>query len=604
MLPIPAGTFERGCDPAHAYLGVCRSDLELYTVYLDTYRIDQTEVTNAQYARCVAAGGCTEPASYSSAGRFPYYGDPTYANHPVIWVNWYQASAYCAWAGKRLPTAAEWEKAARGASDTRPFPWGDADPSCDVTNFSSCTGDTTAVGSYPAGASPYGVLDMSGNVAEWVNDWTRSNYDRRFFASNPLGAASGLSKETLGGNWASYSGDVSANGGIVHYSLSSSRGENTPFSRGDNLGFRCAASVDDQTGQSTPVETGVGPTELSVATALPPIQTTPPQPGKAGAAGRVLWNNQPVRGLAVKICTHYSPFGGCSGKEYTSKTDPQGVFVFENVTPNPYYLLVHAIDVDGWFFQRLANAWSYASPITTSLTAGQARVFEDMHIWKYDLKGGSAKPGEKPDRETATLSWKAYPGAAYYGVYIGEQQLGEPGGERANGNSITVTKPPVCKWWKIEAFNAQGIKIAQSDYLDFGVLCGGAAKPVAPRPPALPTARAGPAPGSGAGQPIPFQTIACPTQGVAITAITAARPGWWNISGSAEIANLDYWKGEISADGQGWTVLYRSSSPVRNGVLIEFNTGTVPHGTYQVRLLAVDRTGNYPEPCIIQVSIR
>ena len=89
-----------------------------------------------------------------------------------------------------------------------------------------------------------------------------------------------------------------------------------------------------------------------------------------------------------------------------------------------------------------------------------------------------------------------------------------------------------------------------------------------------------------------------------ITAITTGKTGWWNITGTAEIPNLEYWKGEISADGQGWTMLYRSAQPVRAGLLIEFNTRTVPAGTYQVRLLAVDRTGNYPAPCVIQVTTR
>ncbi len=87
-----------------------------------------------------------------------------------------------------------------------------------------------------------------------------------------------------------------------------------------------------------------------------------------------------------------------------------------------------------------------------------------------------------------------------------------------------------------------------------------------------------------------------------ITAITEARPGWWSIRGTADIPDLAYWKGEISSNGQSWNMLYRSSSPVRDDVLIDFNTGTVPRGAYQIRLTAVHRTGNYPEPCIVQVS--
>jgi hypothetical protein len=126
-----------------------------------------------------------------------------------------------------------------------------------------------------------------------------------------------------------------------------------------------------------------------------------------------------------------------------------------------------------------------------------------------------------------------------------------------------------------------------------------------PKLPALPAVGlGGAASGVQAGQPVAFQVIACPTGGVAISGITTAKPGWWNITGSAEIPNLEYWKGEISADGNGWNLLYRSSRAVRDGLLIEFNTRTVPAGTYQVRLLAVDRTGNYPAPCVIQVTTR
>lgn len=110
--------------------------------------------------------------------------------------------------------------------------------------------------------------------------------------------------------------------------------------------------------------------------------------------------------------------------------------------------------------------------------------------------------------------------------------------------------------------------------------------------------------GSQAGQPVAFQVVSCPTTDVTIAGITTGRPGWWNISGTAEIADLDYWKGEISADGQGWTMLYRSAQPVRDGLLVEFNTRTVPPGAYQLRLLAVDRSGNYPAPCVVQVTTR
>jgi hypothetical protein len=129
--------------------------------------------------------------------------------------------------------------------------------------------------------------------------------------------------------------------------------------------------------------------------------------------------------------------------------------------------------------------------------------------------------------------------------------------------------------------------------------------PPLPGLPALPAVRLdGVGGGSQAGQPVAFRVVTCPTTGVTIAGITTARPGWWNITGTAEIADLDYWKGELSADGKGWTMLYRSAHPVRKGLLIEFNTRTVPPGAYQLRLLAVDHTGNYPAPCVIQITTR
>jgi serine/threonine-protein kinase len=220
MVYIPSGEFIMGSDSGDP------NEAPIHTVYLDGFWIDRTEVTNAAFQKCVEAGACNQPLN-SSNTRSNYYNNPTFADYPVIYMNHYDAEAYCRWAGKRLPTEAEWEKAARG-TDGRTWPWGNT---FDRSKLGLGPGnDTARVGSNPEGASPYGVLDMAGNVLEWVADWYSADYYTQSPVRNPQGPATGVENVLRGGRWWD-----------VEYDLRTTRrwhlGSNE---RNPALGFRCA----------------------------------------------------------------------------------------------------------------------------------------------------------------------------------------------------------------------------------------------------------------------------------------------------------------------------------------------------------------------------
>ncbi len=168
MALVPAGEFFMGCDRSKVKEKCNLVELPLHKVYLDDYYIDRTEITVGSYQVCMAAGACTEPIRTYSDGHKDYFYNSQYANYPVIYVTWFQARDYCTWMGKRLPTEAEWEKAARGRASTRIYPWGNAAPDCQTANLKvklkQCVGDVKPVGSYPKDTSLYGVVDLAGNV--------------------------------------------------------------------------------------------------------------------------------------------------------------------------------------------------------------------------------------------------------------------------------------------------------------------------------------------------------------------------------------------------------------------------------------------------------
>lgn len=222
---VPAGEFSMGS------LSGMLDEQPQHAVYLDGYWIDRTEVTNAMYDLCVQAGACLQPYNTSSNTHFYYYFNTDYVNFPVIALKWSSAEAYCAWAGRRLPTEAEWEKAARG-SDGRTYPWGDGYPNDNLLNFNHPAGDTSGVGSYLLGASPYGVLDMAGNANEWVADWYSATYYRDSPSSNPDGPDEGQFRVLRGGSWHS-------DEDTVH---SANRSWLEPDTRDITIGFRCAVT--------------------------------------------------------------------------------------------------------------------------------------------------------------------------------------------------------------------------------------------------------------------------------------------------------------------------------------------------------------------------
>ena len=236
MVIVPAGTFPMGVPMGDRDGG--RDEYPRHEVYVDTFYIDKYEVTNGRYLEFVKATNHRVPQNPKNPTRNLWQGatiTESLAERPVINVDWFDAEAYCKWAGKRLPTEAEWEKAAKGTQDRR-FPWGNVEPTAKHLNFNQqWIGDKTLmpVGSYEAGKSPYGAYDMAGNVWEWVSDWYDPKYYENSPAKNPKGPETGTKRVLRGSGWQNETPTVRI----------FTRVESDPLVRNESTGFRCAADA-------------------------------------------------------------------------------------------------------------------------------------------------------------------------------------------------------------------------------------------------------------------------------------------------------------------------------------------------------------------------
>jgi len=245
MVAIPAGNFTMGSSSN-------TNEQPIHSVYLNAYYIDKYEVTNGQYKLFIDSGGYINSSYWTTEGwawkgstvtQPSYWVDSTYGysatngpNLPVVGVSWYEAYAYAKWAGKRLPTEAEWEKAARG-TDQRMYPWSSTWYNNYCNWYDGTSGDgsqdgystTALIGSYENGKSPYGCYDMSGNVWEWCNDWYGDTYYSSSPSSNPAGPGTGVTRVLRGGSWSN----------SVTNCRSADRNTYNPLNRYNNLGFRC-----------------------------------------------------------------------------------------------------------------------------------------------------------------------------------------------------------------------------------------------------------------------------------------------------------------------------------------------------------------------------
>ena len=229
MITIPAGPFIRGSAPGEGRL----DEQPRRKIYLNAFAIDKYEVSNGHYIKFLEETLHKPPLNVFS--ERPFNQEEGIADLPVVQVTWHDAVDYCFWAGKRLPTEAEWEKAARG-NDGRLYPWGNETPSPQKANYERDWEEKKTfveVTALPEGQSPFGLRNLAGNVREWVQDWYDSEYYSSAPDKNPMGPEAGILKVLRGGSWKSFDTDLRA----------TSRGKGGFALKTHGIGFRCARDI-------------------------------------------------------------------------------------------------------------------------------------------------------------------------------------------------------------------------------------------------------------------------------------------------------------------------------------------------------------------------
>ena len=284
LVHIPSGVFQMGRD------GVGDAS-PVHDAFINAFFIDRYTATNEEYRACVDANGCDPPAKdsgllYDLVEVPDYFTNPLYDEFPVVYLEHHHAETYCAWRGMRLPTEAEWEKAARGTLMAgTAYPWGESTPDCSLANYAAdgvfCAGGPMPVDAYPDNASPYGVMGMVGNVWEWTSDWYDPNYYDHSACRNPPGPETGFEKVLRGGAWY-YDADALAVSYRNHWTPTFAF-EDKPIADYRGFGVRCALSDPD-----TPCDPAIAQCLMpqgAICVSKPPDKVPEPNPSEGSDPG-------------------------------------------------------------------------------------------------------------------------------------------------------------------------------------------------------------------------------------------------------------------------------------------------------------------------------